>query len=226
MKNVLLIVSLFVSSLVFSQDTYWYDVLLEVKGENTKNVASLVDGYYSNIDIPENVSVAFSSIPLKGTSENATHIISIVADSSKALADFRNSLSGNEWDLYVSKMEKNVENVRASAGKGLLSFNSDLEQPIGQAWVFNVKDANNFVQAFAKLMKTYKVDGLVEVGQIIHGTDNGENMYIYHTYDDLSQAFDFGPKNDKESKAYSLFNQEISKENYLKSFTRVLLKRF
>ena len=226
MKNVLLIVSLFVSSLVFSQDTYWYDVLLEVKGENTKNVASLVDGYYSNIDIPENVSVAFSSIPLKGTSENATHIISIVADSSKALADFRNSLSGNEWDLYVSKMEKNVENVRASAGKGLLSFNSDLEQPIGQAWVFNVKDANNFVQAFAKLMKTYKVDGLVEVGQIIHGSDNGENMYIYHTYDDLSQAFDFGPKNDKESKAYSLFNQEISKENYLKSFTRVLLKRF
>ena len=226
MKNVLLIVSLFVSSLVFSQDTYWYDVLLEVKGENTKNVASLVDGYYSNIDIPENVSVAFSSIPLKGTSENATHIISIVADSSKALADFRNSLSGNQWDLYVSKMEKNVENVRASAGKGLLSFNSDLEQPIGQAWVFNVKDANNFVQAFAKLMKTYKVDGLVEVGQIIHGSDNGENMYIYHTYDDLSQAFDFGPKNDKESKAYSLFNQEISKENYLKSFTRVLLKRF
>ena len=226
MKNVLLIVSLFVSSLVFSQDTYWYDVLLEVKGENTKNVASLVDGYYSNIDIPENVSVAFSSIPLKGTSENATHIISIVSDSSKALADFRNSLSGNQWDLYVSKMEKNVENVRASAGKGLLSFNSDLEQPIGQAWVFNVKDANNFVQAFAKLMKIYKVDGLVEVGQIIHGSDNGENMYIYHTYDDLSQAFDFGPKNDKESKAYSLFNQEISKENYLKSFTRVLLKRF
>jgi len=226
MKNVLLIVSLFVSSLVFSQDTYWYDVLLEVKGENTKNVASLVDGYYSNIDIPENVSVAFSSIPLKGTSENATHIISIVADSSKALADFRNSLSGNEWDLYVSKMEKNVENVRASAGKGLLSFNSDLEQPIGQAWVFNVKDVNNFVQAFAKLMKTYKLDGLAEVGQIIHGSDNGENMYFYGTYDDLSQAFDFGPKNDKESKAFSLFNQEISKENYLKSFTRVLLKRF
>jgi hypothetical protein len=226
MKNVLLIVSLFVSSLVFSQDTYWYDVLLEVKGENTENVASLVDEYYSNIDIPENVSVAFSSIPLKGTSENATHIISIVADTSKALADFRNSLSGNQWDLYVSKMQKNVENVRASAGKGILSFNLELEQPVGQAWVFNVKDANSFVQAFGKLMQTFKVDGLVEVGQIVHGSDNGENMYIYGTYDNLSQAFDFGPKNDKEEKAFTLFNKEISKEDYIKTFTRVLIKRF
>ena len=226
MKNLLIVVSLFVSSVVFSQNTYWYDVLLEVKAENTENVASLVDGYYSSINIPENVGVAFSSIPLKGTSENATHIISIVADSSKALADFRNSLSGSAWDLYLSKMQKNIENVRASAGKGILSFNSELEQPIGQAWVFNVKDANNFVQAFGKLMNTYKVDGSVEVGQIVHGTDNGENMYIYGTYEDLSQAFDFGPKNDKESKAFSLFNQEISKENYLKSFTRVLIKKF
>ncbi len=226
MKNLLLVVSLLVSSLVFSQDTYWYDVLLEVKGENTENVASLVDQYYSNIDIPENVSVTFSSIPLKGTSENATHIISIVADSSKSLADFRNSLSGNQWDLYVSKMQKNVESVRASAGKGLLSFNPEFEQPVGQAWIFNVKDANSFVQAFGKLMQSFKVDGFVGVGQIVHGTDNGENMYIYGTYDNLSQAFDFGPKNDKETKAFTLFNKEISKEDYIKTFTRILIKRF
>ena len=226
MKNLLLVVSLLVSSLVFSQDTYWYDVLLEVKGENTENVASLVDQYYSNIDIPENVSVAFSSIPLKGTSENATHIISIVADSSKSLADFRKSLSGNQWDLYVSKMQKNVESVRASAGKGLLSFNTEFEQPVAQAWLFNVKDANSFVQAFGKLMKSFKVDGFAGVGQIVHGTDNGMNMYIYGTYDNLSQAFDFGPKNDKEAKAFTLFNKEISKEDYIKTFTRVLIKRF
>ena len=226
MKNLLFTVFLFVSSLVFSQNTYWYDVLLEVKAENTENVASLVDEYYSNIDIPENVSVAFSSIPLKGTSENATHIISIVADSSKALADFRNSLSGNDWDLYVSKMQRNVETVRASAGKGLLSFNLDLEQPIGQAWIFKVKDANSFVQAFGKLMQTYKVDGLVEVGQIVHGTDNGENMYIYGTYDNLSQAFDFESVNIEFEKSFSLFNQEISKEDYVKTFTRVLVKSF
>jgi hypothetical protein len=226
MKNLLFTVFLFVSSLVFSQNTYWYDVLLEVKAENTENVASLVDGYYSSIDIPENVSVAFSSIPLKGSIEKATHIISIVADSSNSLADFRNSLSGSAWDLYLSKMQKNVESVRASAGKGLLSFNLDLEQPIGQAWIFKVKDANNFVLAFGKLMKTFKVDGLVEVGQIVHGADNGENMYIYGTYENLSQAFDFGPKNDKEAKSFSLFNQEISKEDYVKTFTRVLVKSF
>ena len=44
-------------------------------------------------------------------------------------------------------------------------------------------------------MKSIKFDGSVGVGQIIHGIDNGESMYIYATYADLNTAFNFGAKN-------------------------------
>lgn len=226
MKKLLLVFTLFFSVSVFAQNTFWYDVLLEVKAENAENVASLVDNYYSSIEIPENVSVEFSSIPFKGTHENATHILSFVSNSAESLGKFRGSLTGSEWDLYISKMQKNVENVRTSAGNGLVSFNSDVEFPIGQAWVFKVKDIGNFVNAFGKLMKTFKFEGSVGAGQIVHGTDNGENAYIYGTYANLSKALSFGPKNDRESKAFELFNQEISNETFSKTFTRVLIKRF
>ena len=111
MKKLLLVFTLFFSVSMFAQNTFWYDVLLEVKAENAENVASLVDNYYSSIEIPENVSVEFSSIPFKGTHENATHILSFVSNSAESLGKFRGSLTGSKWDLYISKMQKNVENV-------------------------------------------------------------------------------------------------------------------
>ncbi len=142
----------------------------------------MVDNYYSSIDIPQNVSVEFSSIPFKSTHENATHILSIVSNSAESLGIFGGSLTDQEWDLYISKMQKNIENIRTSSGNGLLSFNSDVQFSIGQAWVFKGKDISNFVNAFGKLMKIFKFEGLVGAGQVVHETDNGENAYIYGTY--------------------------------------------
>tara|TARA_B100001250_G_scaffold331090_1_gene296126 strand:+ start:756 stop:1442 length:687 start_codon:yes stop_codon:yes gene_type:complete len=227
MKKIILLLSLLLSSFAFSQNIFWYDVLLEVDSKNASTVAGLVDGFYSNHPKASNVTVEFSSIPLKGTSENATHIISISSDSSKSLADFRNSLKGDDWDLYISKMQNYIKSSRASAGKSLLNFGSDIKYPIGQAWVFKVEnsDLNTFVEAFSKLMKSIKFDGFVGVGQIIHGTDNGESVYIYATYSDLNSAFSFGPKNDKESTAFSAFSKAIQGSEYSKTFTRVLINR-
>ena len=113
MKKSILLLSLLVSSFVFSQNIFWYDVLLEVDSKNASTVAGLVDGFYSNHTKASNVNVSFSSIPLKGASEKATHIISIASDSSESLADFRNSLKGSDWDLYISKMSNYVESSRA-----------------------------------------------------------------------------------------------------------------
>ena len=85
MKKTLLLFSLFISSFMFSQNVFWYDVLLEIDINETESAANLIDGFYSNHTIPEDVVVAFSSIPLKGASEKATHIISITSESSKSL---------------------------------------------------------------------------------------------------------------------------------------------
>ena len=217
------------SSFVFSQNIFWYDVLLEVDSKNASTVAGLVDGFYSNHKKASNVNVSFSSIPLKGASEKATHIISIASDSSESLADFRNSLKGSDWDLYISKMSNYVESSRASAGRSLITNGSQTQYPIGQAWVFKVNNIklSSIVQAFGKLIKSYKFDGFVGMGQIVHGTENGESVYIYGTYSDLNAAFNFGPQSENDAAAFSEFTKVLdSSSEYSKSFTRVLIKSY
>ena len=213
---------------MFSQNAFWYDVLLEIDATNTESAANLIDGFYSNHTIPEDVIVSFSSIPLKGASEKATHMISITSESSKSLADFRISLSGPAWDLYVSKLGKYIKSSRSSAGKDLYNVSGGTANPIGQAWVFKVDNsaANTFVTAFGKLMKYIKFDVSVSVGQIIHGTDNGESMYIYATYADLNTAFNFGAKNDSEAKVFSTFSESVKGSDLSKHSQEYLSKDF
>ena len=69
MKKSILLLSFFVSSFVFSQNVFWYDVLLQVESKNASTVADLVDGFYSSHPKASDVTVEFSSIPLKGSNE-------------------------------------------------------------------------------------------------------------------------------------------------------------
>ena len=57
MKKPILLLALLVSSFVFSQNVFWYDVLLEVDSKNASTVADLVDGFYSNHTKASNVNV-------------------------------------------------------------------------------------------------------------------------------------------------------------------------
>ena len=229
MKNVFILFSILISSLTFSQNVFWYDVMLEVDGKNASTVASLVDDFYSNHKKSSDVTVEFSSIPLKGPSEKATHIISIASNSSQSLADFRNSLKGENWDLYISKMSNYVKSSRASAGKSLITNGSETNYPIGQAWIFKATNPKlpSMVEAFGKLIKSYNFDGFVGMGQIVHGTENGESVYIYGTYSNLNDAFNFGPQSKKESAAFAEFAKVFdAAAQYSKTFTRVLIKSY
>ena len=229
MKKILIVFSILFSSLTFSQNIFWYNVMLEVEGKDAPIVAGLIDDFYSNHPKPSNVKVAFSSIPLKGASEKATHMLGFTSESSKSLADFRNSLKGTNWDLYISKMRKYVESSRASAGRDLINNGSDTTYPIGQAWIFKATTPNlpSMIQAFEKLIKSYKFDGFIAMGQIVHGTDNGESVYIYGTYPNLSDAFNFGPKSKKENVAFAEFTEVFDAvAEYSKTFTRVLIKSY
>jgi hypothetical protein len=228
MKKVFTVFSFIVCSLVFSQNLYWYDVMLEVDSKDASTVAGLVDDFYSNHHKPSNVKVAFSSIPLKGASEKATHMIGITSESSQSLADYRNSLKGSDWDLYISKVRNYIKSSRAAAGRDLITNGSKTSHPIGQAWIFKVKNMqlNSMVQAFGKLIKSYKFDGFVGMGQIVHGTENGESVYIYGTYSDLNSAFNFGPQNKNDAAAFAEFSKTLDTVEYSKSFTRVLIKSY
>ena len=228
MKKIFTLLSILICSLVFSQNLFWYDVMLEVDSNDTSTVASLVDDFYSNHPKPSDVKVAFSSIPLKGASEKATHMIGITSESSQSLADYRNSLKGSDWDLYISKMRNYIKSSRAAAGRDLITNGSETSYPIGQAWVFKVKNTqlNKLAQAFEKLIKSFKFEGFVGMGQIVHGTDNGESVYIYGTYSDLNSAFNFGPQSKDDAAAFAEFSKTLDAVEYSKTFTRVLIKSY
>jgi hypothetical protein len=63
------------------------------------------------------------------------------------------------------------------------------------------------------------------IGDVVHGS-GGENVWIFKSYPILSQAFEFGTKNNIEKRAYSLFYKEMSEETLDRSFTRKLITRF
>ena len=194
MKKYIYLLTLLFSLLSSGQEIFWYNVLLEVKPSNTSIVENLVDEYYSDFDFTENTSMTFSNIALKGQDFKETHVLSFTSSSSESLAELRSSLSGNEWDLYIAEIQKHISSARVSAGKSLGIYNQDIDYPIGQAWIFDVNDASSFVNSFEKLMKTFKFEGYLAIGQIIHGVSNGENMYIYGTYKDLNTAFNLVQK--------------------------------
>ena len=227
MKKIILIFSLFIYYISFSQQVFWYDVYLEVDS-NASAVADLVDDFYSNYPKPSDVKVAFSSLPLKGASEKATHIISFSSESSKSLANFRSSLKGSKWNLYLSKMSSYIKSSRANAGRSLVNNGSKSSYPIGQAWVFKIKnkDLNSTIQAFDKFIKSTEFDGYVGMGQIVHGSENGESVYVYSTYADLNEAFNFGPRNEKEGAAFAEVFAAFDAAEDAKTFTRVLIKSY
>jgi hypothetical protein len=189
----------------------------------------LLNDYYSSISIPDDIEGEFSTLIFKSPNEKVTHLISFSSSSSKSLAKFKESLSGSEWDLYAAELNKNMESEYAIAGNNT-NFsdipNDDLpEHTIFQAWTYKVKDVTNFNNAFKKLVNTPKPNGYIGMGDIVHGSD-GANVWIFKTHADVSEAFEFGTKNDLEKTAYSLFYKKISEETLNQSFTRKLITRF
>ena len=87
MKKLILSLCLLSSGYLFSQNITWQNVTLNVPNENSQAVFNLIDGFYSNIEIPEGVRVSLWNIQFKGASEKATHVLNLVGPTD-ALVDF------------------------------------------------------------------------------------------------------------------------------------------
>ena len=64
-KYIYILITLFSFSLS-AQDGYWYDVLLEVEGEDVTEFEKTVDDFYSSLDFPGDVTLGFSRIQIAG----------------------------------------------------------------------------------------------------------------------------------------------------------------
>ena len=75
MKKITLLLAILFSISLSSQELYWYDVILEVEGEDTVEFEKTVDKFYSSVDFPDDVTMTFSAIPLKGKGYEETQCI-------------------------------------------------------------------------------------------------------------------------------------------------------
>jgi len=229
MKKYIYFLSFLFSISLTSQELYWYDVILEVEGEDVVEFEKTVDKFYSSVDFPDDVNMTFSRIPLKGMGYEETHILSFVSPSAESLANLRESLSGRKWENYLEVVTPFIDGVRASAGNAPIIYNPELSYGIGQVWGFKIKskDIPAFSQAFSNLMETFDFGGFVGLAQVTHGISNGENILIYGTYENLNSAFTFGPKNDNELKAFSEFFDVTSDiAEFTQSWTRVKINDY
>lgn len=229
MNKYIYLLSFLFSISISSQELFWYDVLLEVEGEDVVEFEKTVDKFYSSVDFPEDVSMTFSTIPLKGMGYEETHILSFVSPSSESLANLRGSLNGRKWENYLEVVRPFIDKVRSSAGVAMMTYNEEQVNPIGQAWCFKIKskDFPVFSSAFSKLMETFEFPGFIALAQVNHGISNGENVIIYGTYENLNSAFMFGPKNDNEAQAFGeFFNTTGDISEFTQTWTRVKIKEY
>ena len=228
MRKAFLILTSFFTISLFSQNITWQNVNLNVPFENTQAVFNLIDGFYSNIEIPEGIRVSLWSIEYKGSSEKATHVLNL-AGTKENLVEFESRKLTSEWDAYITKLNSltNRDGFSVTAGVTLVRYNIDKwQETIAQSHQWKVKNPIEFISAFANLMNVFAdSSGYVSIGQTTHGVENGETHYIYVTFPDLVSALDFGnAANQDESEAIVNWLEATKDDEYTRSITRVMLK--
>jgi len=228
MKKALFIFTFLFTVSLGAQNITWQNVNLNVPFENTQAVFNLIDGFYSNIEIPEGIRVSLWSIEYKGQSEKATHILNF-AGSKESLVEFESRKLTSAWDAYLSKLNSltNRDGFAVTAGVTLVRYNIDKwQETIAQSHQWKVKNPVKFISAFANLMSVFgDSSGYVSIGQTTHGVESGETHYIYATYPDLISALDFGnAATQDESNAIVNWFEATKDEEYTRSITRVMLK--
>jgi hypothetical protein len=148
MKKAFLILSTLFSLSLNAQNITWQNVNINVPFENTQAVFNLIDGFYSNIEIPEGIRVSLWSIEYKGSNEKATHILNFAGSNDK-LSEFESRKLTPEWDAYVSRLNSLTERdgYAVTAGVTLVRYNIDKwQETIAQSHQWKVKNPMKFIE--------------------------------------------------------------------------------
>ena len=164
MKQLFTFILVTLMAVTHAQTLTWEQTGIKVPSGNADAVVALVDGFYSSIDFPEDVSLELSAVSFSGENQKATHYLQY-SGTSEGLAAMRNLRGGTEYDLYSAKLSTLCEIVSAQSGKGLIRYNTDKgDGKNSQLWTFSVKDAEKFAKAFVTLNESFYPKGYVSIG--------------------------------------------------------------
>ena len=169
-----------------------------------------MDEFYSNVEMPEGVSVSLVSYFYRAQDVKATHAI-VFAGPVDGIIELRQIRSGEGYEAFYDDLNVlDAKIVANTAGQSLIRLNTDSERGNwAQSWQWRVDDQAVFANAFAELMKKFKsLETYVALGSINQGVSrNGESHYIYSNQGSFGDNLKGGPQNQKEIEAFDKFQK-------------------
>ena len=220
MKKLLLLLFIVVQSTV-AQQIYWEQVGLKVDSGKAKYVLNLIDSFYSEIEMPDGVSLALDAVWYHPEGYESTHYITF-SGSLEGITELRKLRSGDKYDKYNAEIANFCSITTIQSGSTLARWNTNKgADPISQLWQFNVSDPATFLNEFMKMEKAFPQDGYLSIGLITQGaSSDGENHYVYTTHKDYKSAISWGPKTQKAQSAFLSFQKNTGAyANYLGTVT-------
>tara|TARA_B100000029_G_C17290943_1_gene856970 strand:+ start:37 stop:735 length:699 start_codon:yes stop_codon:yes gene_type:complete len=222
---------LFILTLGFSysqENIAWNRVDIYVPGNQAAAYAEAMDEFYSNIEMPEGVSVSLVRYFYRPQDLKATHSI-VFAGPVDGIIELRQIRSGENYEAFYDDLNAlDSKVVSNSAGQSLIRVNTDAERGNwAQAWQWQVDDQTVFANAFIELMKKFKsLEDYVALGSINQGVSrDGESHYIYSNQGSFSDNLKGGPQNQKEIEAFDKFQKTVAPiSTFLGTRTEVTVK--
>jgi len=223
--TLLLILSLGYS---YSQNISWNRVDLYVPGDEAGAYLEAMDEFYSNIEMPEGVSVSLVYYFYKPEEQKATHAI-IFAGPVDGLIELRQIRSGEDYEAFYDDLDVlDAKVVANTAGQSLIRVNTDAERgDWSQSWQWQVDDQTIFATSFAELMGSFKsVETYVALGAITQGvSSDGESHYVYSNQGSFADNLKGGPQNQLEIEAFEKFGKTVAPiSTFLGTTTEITVK--
>ena len=207
---------LFILTLGFSysqENIAWNRVDLYVPADQAGAYLEAMDEFYSNIEMPDGVSVSLVRYFYKAADVKATHSI-VFAGPVDGIIELRQIRSGEGYEAFYDDLDVlDAKIIANTAGQSLISMNTDADRGNwAQSWQWKVDDQAVFANAYTELMKKFKsLESYVALGSINQGVSkDGESHYIYSNQGSFGDNLKSGPQNQKELEAFDEFQKTVA----------------
>tara|TARA_S200000501_G_scaffold349474_1_gene365605 strand:+ start:133 stop:828 length:696 start_codon:yes stop_codon:yes gene_type:complete len=231
MKNLLLLF-LFTTSFVFSQEYYWTSYSFNVSPEDVETVANLTDDYFSQEDSKkEGVSVYLFENHFSDSSNNASHSL-VFAGTLNAMGEQYSPGENVNFQLFLTKIGQHIEDYSSASGRSLISFGAPGTHPVQNVYWFNVKNPSEYAESFKNYHGKFNPENRrVTLGAFSLGrSPHGETHYVLVGVDSFKEAFNLGKIREEDRAASAAWDKHMSNtrgiREIVRTHTRVMLGKW
>ena len=231
MKNFLLIF-IFSSSFLFSQEYYWTSYSFNVDPEDIETVGKLTDDYFSKEGSKaDGVTVFLFENHFRDGTINASHSL-VFYGTQEAMGSQYSSGQNTDFQLYLTKMGQLTKSHSSAAGKSLISIGTPGNYPIQAVYWMKVQNASQFAKGFGEYQKKYAPKNRrVTLGSFNLGrSPYGETHYILVGVESFMEAFDVGKFRESNKSSMSAWVKFIESNEgnveFVRSTTRVMMGKW